>query len=178
MGNRTIPAGNLYSVASASTVSFTVDAPPTATANLSDVTNTGDGRHVRGDLRQCRRRDRVSTIDDNNVLVTGPNSFSQLATLVGTPVANADGSQAVATYRIDAPGGAWDSTNLGTYTATMQANQVSDSHGNFVAAGVLLSFNPSDLISPSVTIDLAAGQAATTNVSPINFTVTFSEAVD
>ena len=70
-----------------------------------------------------------------------------------------------------------DSTNLGTYTATMQANQVSDSHGNYVAAGVLLSFNPSDLIAPSVTIDLAAGQAAATNASPINFAVTFSEAV-
>ncbi len=176
VGNRTVPAGNLYSVASTSTVSFTVDAPPTATANLSGVTNTGDGATFVVTYANAGDTINVTTIDSNNVLVTGPNSFSQLATLLSA-APNADGSQVTATYRIDAPGGAWDSSNLGTYTATMQANQVSDSHGNFAAAGVLLNFNPSDLISPSVTIDLAAGQAATTNVSPINFAVTFSEAV-
>ena len=58
----------------------------------------------------------------------------------------------------------------------MQAQQVSDSHGNYVAAGTLLTFN-SDITPPVATITLATGQADPTNSSPINFTVTFSEAV-
>ncbi|MEN6449372.1 MAG: Ig-like domain-containing protein, partial [Thermoguttaceae bacterium] len=53
----------------------------------------------------------------------------------------------------------------------------SDSQGKFVAAGTVLSFNPSDLVAPTVTVALATGQAATTKTGPIHFTVQFSEAV-
>ena len=38
-------------------------------------------------------------------------------------------------------------------------HQVSDSHGNFVASGNLLNFDPTDVIVPTVTIDQAADQA-------------------
>src|SRR5439155_16042300 len=45
-----------------------------------------------------------------------------------------------ATYSFTPPGGAWDGTDSGTYTITMQSTQVSDIDGNFVPSGVLASF--------------------------------------
>ena len=59
----------------------------------------------------------------------------------------------------------------------MQANQVSDSHGNFVAAGMLLTLTPATLTAPTVTINQAAGQADPTTTSPINFTAVFNKPV-
>ena len=75
--------------------------------------------------------------------MTGPNGFDELATFL-SQTSNSDGSVVSATYEIQAPGGPWSDLNLGTYTIAMEPNQVSDSHGNYVAAGTLLSFNPSD----------------------------------
>ena len=80
-----------------------------------------------------------SSIDGNDIRMTGPAGFDQLASLVSVN-STTDGSPLVATYQITAPGGAWGTANAGTYTATMQANQVSDTHNNFVAAGTLGSF--------------------------------------
>ena len=80
-----------------------------------------------------------STIDSQGILVTGPNNATQLATLVSVNSAQ-DGSPLTATYSITAPGGFWDSADIGAYTITLQANQVSDSSGNFMAAGRLGTF--------------------------------------
>ena len=80
-----------------------------------------------------------STIDSQDILVTGPNNATQLATLVSVNSAQ-DGSPLTATYSITAPGGFWDSADIGAYTITLQANQVSDSSGNFMAAGKLGTF--------------------------------------
>jgi hypothetical protein len=82
----------------------------------------------------------VSTLDGNDIRVTGPNGFSQLAQLVSVNAAT-DGKVRTARYRITPPGGSWDSADDGVYTVSMQANQVSDPRGNFVAAGVLGTFN-------------------------------------
>ncbi len=115
-----------------------------------------------------------STIDDNDILVTSPNGFSQHATLVSVN-SSADGSSRTATYQIVAPGEAWTSTDAGTYIVTMQANQVSDDNGGFVAEGALGIVDV--VVQLTVTINQAPGQADTTNVSPINFMVVFSESV-
>ena len=80
-----------------------------------------------------------STIDSQDILVTGPNNATQLATLVSVN-SDQDGSPLTATYSITAPGGFWDSADIGAYTITLQANQVSDSSGNFMAAGKLGTF--------------------------------------
>ncbi len=117
---------------------------------------------------------RSSTIDGNDILVTGPNGFSQYAARVSTDPST-DGSSLTATYQISAPGGAWTLNDTGTYTATMQADQVSDSNGRFVAAGVLRLFDI--MPQPTVIIDQAVAQADPTNDSPINSTMVFSKAV-
>jgi len=83
---------------------------------------------------------KIDTIDNNDILVTGPNSFSQPATLV-SKVANGDGSQVVATYKFDV-GGAWDATNSGTYYAHHAGQRSQRRRRLYVVSGVLLSFNP------------------------------------
>ena len=81
-----------------------------------------------------------STLNNQDILVTGPTNFSQLATLVSVNTEQ-DSSSLTATYSITAPGGVWDFTNVGTYTIALQANQVSDSNGNFSASGSLGTFS-------------------------------------
>lgn len=81
-----------------------------------------------------------SSIDSNDLTVTSPNGFSQVAVL--DKVSNSqNGTPLVATYRINAPGGSWDNADNSTYTISMRSNQVADTNNNFVPAGVLGSFN-------------------------------------
>jgi predicted outer membrane repeat protein len=81
----------------------------------------------------------ITSIDGGDIRVTGPGGFEQLATLVSvTPLGN--GTLRTATYQITAPGGAWDTTDNGTYTISLEANQVVDTAGNPVGAASLGSF--------------------------------------
>jgi hypothetical protein len=80
-----------------------------------------------------------STLDSRDLLVTGPNGYSQAATFVSvTPAAN--NSLLTATYQITAPGGGWDSNEAGTYTVAIQSNQVRDTIDNPIAAATLGTF--------------------------------------
>jgi cyclophilin family peptidyl-prolyl cis-trans isomerase len=175
VGNRDIPAGTLYSDPSANTVTATVDMPPTASLNPSSLALTSSTITFQVVYSSPNDVILLSTIDDNDVRVTGPSGFDRPAALVSA-APNADGSVVTATYQVDTSGSTWDITKNATYTIVVQDQQVSDSHNNYVAAGTLLTFN-SDVTPPVATINLAAGQADPTNAAPINFTVTFSEAV-
>lgn len=88
-----------------------------------------------------------ASADNQDIRVTGPNGFNQLATLVGiTPATSTTPLTAV--YRLAGPAGFWDRRDNGTYTISLQTNQISDATGNFVAAGTLGTFavqiNPKD----------------------------------
>jgi cyclophilin family peptidyl-prolyl cis-trans isomerase len=184
VGNRTIPAGNLYSPATTTSVTLRIDAPPSAVARLADVkrietdSNAGTTAGITFIVTYSNAGDTVklSTIDGNDIEVTTASGFEQLATLISA-VPNADGSVVTATYGFNAPGGAWDASSLVLYTLTMMPSQVSNTHNGYVRGGTLLHFNPSDLIPPTVAINQAAGQADPTKGDAINFTVVFSEAV-
>jgi hypothetical protein len=90
-----------------------------------------------------------TSIDGNDIRVTGPGGFNQLATLVGvTAVGN--GTSRTATYQITTPGGAWDTADGGTYTVAVEADQIFDGAGNPVAATSLGSF----LVSLNYTVYL------------------------
>jgi len=80
-----------------------------------------------------------TTMDNDDILVTGPNGFSQLAQFVSLDNTTA-GSPRIATYRITPPGGTWDPTDDGVYTITMVAGQVTDAQGNPVTGGVIGTF--------------------------------------
>jgi hypothetical protein len=81
----------------------------------------------------------ITSIDGNDIRVSGPGGFNQLATLVSvTPADN--GTPRTATYQITAPGGAWESMDRGAYTIAVEANQIFDSAGNPAGAISLGSF--------------------------------------
>jgi hypothetical protein len=87
-----------------------------------------DNRNINGGL-----------LDEGDVLISGPGGFAQPASFVGSTI-SPGGAYRYATYRIAAPGGSWDFPDDGTYTITMQPNQVADLAGNFVAGSVLGTF--------------------------------------
>ncbi|NLF73821.1 MAG: hypothetical protein GX575_32830, partial [Candidatus Anammoximicrobium sp.] len=71
----------------------------------------------------------AATLGLGDATVTGPNSFTQNATFVSvTPSGN--GTPRTATYQITPPGGNWDDADNGTYTSTLNADQVFDTAGN------------------------------------------------
>ena len=82
-----------------------------------------------------------STIDGNDVRVTGPNGYNQLASLVSLSPPPTAGSTRLATYRITAPGGTWGVEDDGAYAIAVQNGQVFDTSGNAVAAGTIATIN-------------------------------------
>ncbi|MGB3402777.1 MAG: GDSL-type esterase/lipase family protein, partial [Microcoleaceae cyanobacterium] len=75
----------------------------------------------------------VNSLDSNDIQVTGPDGFSQTATLL-----NVIDNQA--TYQIQAPTNGWQENNLGSYAVTVQSNEVSDINSNFMAETMLGNF--------------------------------------
>jgi PA14 domain len=113
--------------------------PPTASLTASNIAIGGQKASTFTVTYSDGTAIQRSSIDDQDILVTGPNGFSQFASLIS--VSNPqDGSPLTATYTITAPGGIWDATDAGTYTITLQPNQVGDSNQNFLTAGRLGTF--------------------------------------
>ena len=88
---------------------------------------------------------KAASLSSGDIKVTGPHHFTQNAILVSKNT-NANAKSIVATYKISAPGGKWNSTDNGTYTITIRPKEVSDSSGNFVPSGKLASFSFSTLV--------------------------------
>ncbi len=106
------------------------------------------------------------TMDGNDIVVTGPQSFSRTAQLVSVSRLRS-GPLRIATYQVKAPDGSrWARSSNGLYTITMQANQVSDTNNNFVAAGSLGQFSVSipKTAVPAVALPAAVTVFSTTPV--------------
>jgi Tol biopolymer transport system component len=77
-----------------------------------------------------------ATVGNGDLVVTGPNGFRQAATLVSAaPIAT--GTQVNATYRVAAPGGAFDAAGNGAYAIEVAAGEVKDASGNALPAGAI-----------------------------------------
>ena len=63
-----------------------------------------------------------------------------------------NGTPRIATYSIAAPGGSWDGADNGTYTISMQADQVVDIDGNAAGAVPLGSFSVAIDATPTLTV--------------------------
>jgi lysophospholipase L1-like esterase len=107
----------------------------------------------------------VATLGNGDVRVTGPNGFSQLATLV-TVDSNSNGTPRIATYRITAPGGTWDGPDAGTYTVAIEPNQVTDLLGNITPGSNIGTFGvtientpPTATLAGAPTFNLDSGAA-------------------
>ncbi|MBX7105463.1 MAG: hypothetical protein K1X57_15365 [Gemmataceae bacterium] len=94
----------------------------------------------------------VSSIDSNDVLVTGPGGFSQLAQLISIDSLS-DGTPRTANYRLAAPGGTWDHTDDGEYLITLQAGSITDT---------TLMANPQQLLN-SFTVAIPQSLVVTTD---------------
>jgi hypothetical protein len=124
---------------------------PTATATAAPVTKAGATSYTFTVTYADAGGVRASTIGTGDVRVTGPNGFSQLATLVSVN-SSTNGTPRTATYRITPPGGSWGATDNGTYTISLVAGQVSDTSDNTVNAATLATS------SVSIAGSIAAGQ--------------------
>jgi PA14 domain/FG-GAP-like repeat len=112
-----------------------------------------------------------ATIDNQDILVSGPNQFSQLAKLVNVS-SDKDGSPLTAIYRIDAPGAGWNTESSGTYSITLQANQVSDGENNFISSNTLGTFLV-DFVPP--TAQLVATNPVVSGSTRYSFSVVYSD---
>jgi hypothetical protein len=115
---------------------------PTASSSAGDLTTAGGSTYTFTVNYAATGGQTLTaaTIDSNNILVTGPHGFSQLATEVSVNQ-NGSGSPTTVTYRINAPAGGWDIANDGDYTINVQPNQVGDSAGDFVRSQPLAAFS-------------------------------------
>jgi hypothetical protein len=84
----------------------------------------------------------VASLGHADIFVTGPNGFSQAASLVsiGPEVRTTVGTARTVTYHIGAPGGTWDTSDAGTYSISLRSNQVRDTLGNPFPGGVVGQF--------------------------------------
>ena len=83
----------------------------------------------------------TSTVNDGEILVTGPNGFSQTATYMGNETSTMDGKGNSESYYITPGGGSWNTSNSGTYTVSIVGNKIKDTSGNYVPAGTLGTFH-------------------------------------
>ncbi|HEY9851284.1 MAG TPA: DUF4347 domain-containing protein [Leptolyngbyaceae cyanobacterium] len=139
---------------------------PTASVSAPNVTTVGAATYDFTVTYSDNVAVNVSSLDNSDIRVTGPNSFNQLATFVSlnTP---GNGTPRTATYRINTPGGTWDAADVGTYTVQMEASQVRDTSNNNVAAGILATFNV-DVPNNPPALDLNGGGAGN------NYSATFT----
>ncbi len=106
----------------------------------------------------------TTTLDNADLLVTGPGGYSQLATLndVGSQQSTTAGTARTVRYRVTASSGVWDPADSGTYTVSLQASQVRDTAGVYLPSAQLGSFrvNPVDSSRLNVASLLTLGQAS------------------
>ncbi|RPI60846.1 MAG: hypothetical protein EHM48_06585 [Planctomycetaceae bacterium] len=107
---------------------------------------------------------KASTIDGNDITITGPNGFSQKASIVTTSV-SADGTTVTATYRMTAPGGMWDAADNGNYQISLAAGAVSDIYDNLTAGATIAQFTAAVQNSVPVLQSYGAAQAGSAYLS-------------
>jgi hypothetical protein len=116
----------------------------------------------------------LTTLDDNDILITGPNGFSAPAVL--DSVEAFGGSNPIVTYRLAAPANGWQQSQNGTYNIVVRANQLADLSGNFAAAGLIGTFTVNVLNSVSVAVDPVTPNPAAPGVNVL--TLRFNQHVD
>ena len=79
-----------------------------------------------------------ASIDSTNLLITGPNGFSQPAVL--KQVTSRKGGSLIARYKVTNPDGAWKAAERGSYTILLEPNEVVDSRGRPSDGGILGEF--------------------------------------
>jgi hypothetical protein len=115
--------------------------PPSAEPWLTDLTQAGQTSHAITVTYSDDLAMDVSSIESNDIRITGPNGYDQFARFVSVDVAT-DGTPRTATYAAEPPAGdVWSPAHNGTYLVSMRSEQVSDTQEAWVASGQLGQFN-------------------------------------
>jgi len=102
--------------------------PPSAYCFAPDVLIGGGATHEIAVTYKDNEGIDVSTIDLDDIRVTGPNGYDVNPNSVSDVSVN--GTTCTAIYRINAPGGTWERGNdLGTYNVWLEPGQVTDING-------------------------------------------------
>ena len=133
---------------------------PTASLSVSNITTNSSTKTFTVIYADNVAVD-VTDLNNSDIRVTG-SGFNQLASFVSvTPTGS--GTPRTATYQIAGPGGSWDFVDNGSYSVTMEPNQVSDTtNNNFVASGSLGSFSV-NIPAPSATPIRVEAESMTLN---------------
>lgn len=117
----------------------------------------------------------TGTIDNLDLIVTGPNGFNQRATLFS--LVSTIGTSATVTYTVPAPNALLTPAANGTYTVTLQANQVADRARNFLpgvsTTGIfVLALPASETEPPTATF---SGGPVNVGTATYEFSVIYSD---
>jgi hypothetical protein len=129
---------------------------PTALLSVANITTAGSPSHSFSVTYSDNVAVSVASLGDGDLLVTGPNGYSNLVAFAGADSAP-DGSPRTATYSVPAPNGVWSLADNGTYQITLLEGAVTDIYNNSVGETVLGAFTvaipeeaPFLIVSPSV----------------------------
>jgi hypothetical protein len=154
---------------------------PTAAATLSPI--LGSTTSYQFTVNYSDNQDlNLTDFSSSNILVTGPNGYSQMATVVGSPV-DADPSSNTqydpynVTYQITPPDSSWSIADNGAYTFTLEANQIADNSGNFAPTQVLGGGPLNVQFTGAVSITPATASIGENSSTPFAFTVTRTDAI-
>ena len=145
---------------------------PTAVGRVGMVTEAGTKTHTVTVTYADNHAVDASSLGDNDLLVTGPNGYEQLARLTGVDTAG-NGTPRVATYQFDAPEGGWDSGDNGVYAVTLRPDAVRDTSGNFHPGGLLSKFLVSVVGGEQVMTRLSAASVTSAGAPTYSFTVAY-----
>jgi glucose/arabinose dehydrogenase len=113
---------------------------PTANLNVTNINSPGASDYTFTVTYSDNVAVNVASLGNTDVLVSGPNGFSQLAQYVSSSGNTTNGTPRTATYRINAPGEIWSATSNGFYNISLQGSEVSDVNGNFATGATLGRF--------------------------------------
>jgi hypothetical protein len=116
--------------------------PPVPTLSVADLTLGGSPSHSCSVTYTDNTAVRLSSLDSTDLLVTGPNSYSNLVQFVGADLPM-DGSPLTGTYSIPAPAETWEAADNGTYTVTLLDGAVEDTLNNATPETTLGTFSVS-----------------------------------
>jgi uncharacterized delta-60 repeat protein len=153
---------------------FTVNVPaapvdttaPTATASIAPSAVGGAAFHPITVTFADNTAIAIASIGTGDILVTGPNGFSQPATFLSLD-SEVVGTPRTASFQIAAPGGTWDVNDNGTYTVTLLAGTVADTAGNVAGQTTLGNFAVDAPQGPGVDLraDIASAYRLTSFVA-------------
>jgi len=113
--------------------------PNAVVTNTANVVKNGDHMQVALSYRGNNRTMNWDSLTSGDIELVGPGGYIGASTLLSRAY-NATTNTYVVFYRIPARGGTWDSTDNGTYSLRVKANQVWDSVGNKIPAAEIRAY--------------------------------------